>query len=140
MTLDPRRARALLKVVEDQTRLLRGLAVMSAEDLLGDPYRVAAAKYLFVVAIEASIDASRHVATSAGLRGATDFADSFVVLGEAGMLEAALVNRLKSMAGFRNLLVHGYAQVNDARVVEILQTQLDDLEEFSRSLARAITG
>ena len=134
--VEPRRVRALLEIIEAQTRLLKGLAAMSAEDLLADPYRIAAAKYLFLVAIEASIDASRHIATSAGLRAATDFADSFVVLGEAGRIEADLVERLKDMARFRNLLVHGYAVVDDARVVEILKTQLHDLDEFRQSLTQ----
>ena len=135
--VEPRRARALLEIIEAQTRLLTGLAAMPTEELLADPYRVAAAKYLFVVAIEASIDASRHIATSAGLRAASDFADSFVVLGEAGHLETDLVERLENMARFRNLLVHGYAIVDDARVVEILKTRLHDLDEFRQSVARA---
>ena len=44
------------------------------------------------------------------------------------------------MARCRNLLVHGYAIVDDVRVVEILKTQLDDLDEYRRLLARAITA
>lgn len=32
--------------------------------------------------------------------------------------------RLQALAGFRNLLVHGYAEVDDARVVQIRQTRL----------------
>lgn len=135
-----RRLRALLEVIEEQTRLLRGLAGRPAQDLLADPYGLAAAKYLFVVAIEAAIDASRHVATSAGLRGARDFADSFVVLGEAGHLEAELVERLRRMAGFRNLLVHGYAVVDDGRVVEILKTELGDLDQFRQQVAAVPFG
>ena len=136
---EPSPAHALLEIVDEQTRLLRGLADMPSEDLLGDPYRVAATKYFFVVAIEASIDASRHIAISTGLRAATDFADSFVIPGEAGHLEADLVERLKNMARFRNLLVHGYAVVDDIRVIKILKNQLDDLDQFRRSLARVIT-
>ena len=34
------------------------------------------------------------------------------------------------MARFRNLLVHGYAVVDDNRVIEILQTRLEDLDAF----------
>ena len=97
-------------------------------------------KYRFVVAIEAAIDTSRLFALSAGLRAATSFADSFVVLGESGHLDADRVERLQDMARFRNLLVHGYAVVDDRRVIEILKTRLGDLDEFRRSLARLATG
>jgi uncharacterized protein with HEPN domain len=39
---------------------------------------------------------------------------------------------------FRDLLVHGYTRVDDRRVVEILQTRRDDLQEFRVSSARAV--
>ena len=44
---------------------------------------------------------------------------------------------LQDMARFRNLLVHGYLNVDDERVVEILRTRLGDLETFRTSLARS---
>jgi uncharacterized protein YutE (UPF0331/DUF86 family) len=38
---------------------------------------------------------------------------------------------LRDTARFRNLLVHGYAKVDDTRVVEILRDRVDDLAAFS---------
>jgi uncharacterized protein YutE (UPF0331/DUF86 family) len=43
-------------------------------------------------------------------------------------------------ARFRNLLVHGYAKVDDTRVVEILRDRVDDLAAFRIALARAASG
>ena len=137
---DNGRLRGLLIRIGDELEHLHRLAALTAEDLRRDPDRLAGVKYRFMVAIEASIDASRLFALSGGLRAATSFADSFVVLGEAGHLRADLVERLQAMARCRNLLVHGYAVVDDVRVVEILKTQLDDLDEYRRLLARAITA
>ena len=136
---DNGRLRDLLARMGEELGHLRRLSALTADDLQRDPDRLPGVKYRFVVAIEAAIDASRLFALSAGLRAATSFADSFVVLGESGHLDADLVEHLQDMARFRNLLVHGYAVVDDARVVEILKTQLDDLDEFRRSLARAVT-
>lgn len=132
----PPRLQALLDRIDEETGNLRRLSALSLEEL--QPDLIAAVKYRFVVAIEASIDAARHVGVSGGLRGATDFADSFVVLGEAGQLDADLVERLKVMARFQNLLVHGYAVVDDARVVEILQARLGDLDDFRRQIAQVV--
>lgn len=129
------RLQALLDRINAETGHLRRLSALPHLD----PDQLAAVKYRFVVAIEASIDAARHVAVSTGLRGATDFADAFVVLGDAGILEPDLVPRLQALARFRNLLVHGYAAVDDGRVVEILRTELDDLDRFRRQVA-AVPG
>jgi uncharacterized protein YutE (UPF0331/DUF86 family) len=135
--VDPVRLKGLLDRVAAETADLRRSSGASLEDL--QPDLIAAVKYRFVVAIEAAIDASRHVAASRGLRMATDYADAFVVLGEAAVLDAELVRELKDMAGFRNLLVHGYAVVDDARVVEILQTRLGDFDDFRRQIAKVVT-
>lgn len=42
------------------------------------------------------------------------------------------------MAGLRNLLVHGYAEVDDERVVAILKDRLDDFDRLRRRLAATV--
>jgi len=135
---DPTVLGDLLDRVSLETTNLRRLAAMSQEELHADPDRLYGVKHRFVVAIEAAIDASRHFALTKHLRSARDFADAFVVLGEANLLTEELVDRLKGMARFRNLLVHGYAVVDDTRVVEILKHDLGDFDEFRRQIAAAI--
>jgi uncharacterized protein YutE (UPF0331/DUF86 family) len=66
-------------------------------------------------------------------------ADAFAVLAEAALLDAGLADSLRATARFRNLLVHGYAQIDDRQVVKILQTRVDDLESFRFAAARLAT-
>lgn len=73
---------------------------------------------------------ARRLENSEGLRAAKDFAEIFEILGEAGFVATGSIPRLKEMARFRNLLVHEYAAVDDHRVVEILQSRLDDFHAF----------
>ena len=65
-----------------------------------------------------------------------DNADTFAVLGEQRVLDAAFVERLGAMARFRNRLVHLYGDVEDRRVFACLQDSLGDLEEFAQAVAR----
>ena len=41
------------------------------------------------------------------------------------------------MAKFRNLLVHLYWDVNDKKIYEILQSELDDFNEFIKQISIA---
>lgn len=41
---------------------------------------------------------------------------------------------LLDMARFRNLIVHGYARIDDALVYGILQKQLNDFDAFARAV------
>jgi uncharacterized protein YutE (UPF0331/DUF86 family) len=44
------------------------------------------------------------------------------------------------MVGFRNVLVHGYAEVDPAVVVDVLVHRLGDLEGFVRSIRGRLEG
>ncbi|MBA2729445.1 MAG: DUF86 domain-containing protein [Euzebyaceae bacterium] len=135
--VDPLRLAALLDRLRTELIALRRLAALPPSTLADDDDLLAAVKYRFIVAIESCIDAGRHVVASEGLRAPIDYADVFTVLGEGKLLDAATVAELRDAARFRNLLVHGYTAVDDARVVQILQSRLDDIDRFRVALAKA---
>lgn len=56
---------------------------------------------------------------------------SAYVLEEHGLLPGDLATRLSAAAGFRNLLVHEYARIDDGRVHIFLTEGLDDLQAFA---------
>lgn len=138
--VDELRVRALLDRLGAEIDALRRLAGRSADDLLADDDMLSAVKYRFIVAIEACIDVGRHVIASERLRAPLDYADVFVVLADAALLDRTTAADLRDTARFRNLLVHGYTKVDDARVVEILHERVDDLATFRTALAHAAGG
>jgi uncharacterized protein YutE (UPF0331/DUF86 family) len=136
--VDVERLLLLLERIAAETRELRRLSALDDVALADGSDALAAVKYRFVVAIEAAVDVCRHVAASEGLRVPNDMREAFVVLQEAGWLPPG---DLPDMAGFRNLLVHQYAAVDDERVRQTLRTRLDDLDAFRKAVAeRASTG
>ncbi|HVM13728.1 MAG TPA: DUF86 domain-containing protein [Egibacteraceae bacterium] len=135
--VDTGRLASLLERMAAELAALRSLARRDAADLVADDVALPAAKYRLVMATEAAIDACEHVIASEGYRASGDYADAFRVLVEEQVLPAELGGRLQDAARFRNLLVHGYADVDDARVVTILQTRLGDLTQFGAHVAAA---
>jgi uncharacterized protein YutE (UPF0331/DUF86 family) len=77
------------------------------------------------------LDVATHLAASAG-RDAPDYATAIDVLGELGILPADFTRRLRGIAGFRNILVHGYLSVDVSRLHRLLNSGLDDFAEFAR--------
>lgn len=66
-------------------------------------------------------------------------ADAIGELGRRGVLSEDLADRLRSATGFRNLLVHQYADIDDDRVVDNLSL-LSDFEAFTRQVAAWLTN
>jgi len=54
----------------------------------------------------------------------------FDLLARGGVISTQLAGTLKNMAGFRNILVHGYQDVDLAIVRDIVERRLDDLLAF----------
>lgn len=115
---------------------LRALAAVPRDVFVSDPDKPGNAKYHLVIAIECCIDIANHVIASENYRFPRDNADSFVVLIEHGILDAAQREAYQAMARFRNRLVHLYWDVDDVRVHEYLNEGLDDLQRFGDTIAR----
>lgn len=137
--VDPERLLARLDRAKHELDQLRGQAALGADAIRHDALQLDAAKYRLVVAVEACIDAAEHVIASEGLRRPVSFADAFTVLAEAGLLTEPTAGNARLMAGFRNVLVHGYALVDDDRVVDVVVNRLDDLDRLRHELA-ALAG
>ena len=50
------------------------------------------------------------------------------------VLSPSLVKKLKSMRGFRNILVHGYSKIREEKVWNILMENIKDFEEFKKEV------
>ncbi len=82
------------------------------------------------------IDMCNHIISRNGYRAPEDYADAFVVLGERGAFDESFVNDLKEMAKFRNRLVHVYWEIDENKIYDILQKNLEDFKKFLNHLAK----
>lgn len=126
--VDPVRLARLLQRFGEQLSVLSDRAAEDRGALRAQEVLLSATKYRFVTAIESMIDIAHHLLASELWGPAETSADAVRLLGRHGVLDAALAERAAGAVGFRNLLVHGYADVDDDRVVAQLD-QLGDLRE-----------
>ncbi len=135
--MDSERVLARLDQMDGYLRELREIAPRNFEEYRRVEKRRACER-LLQIAIEAVIDVCGLVVTGLrlGLPGEED--DFFEKLDEAGVISTSMKHRLREMKGFRNLLVHEYARVDDRIVYEMMQTRSSDFEEFKSTILRAL--
>ena len=129
-SVDPERIEKLIGSMRAALRLLCELRDLPEAEFVGDAHKQSSAKYNFTAAIEACIDIGSHVISRGRLRAPEDYADTFEVLAEAGIVKTDFANELKKMARFRNRLVHLYWDVDLQELRSILETRLGDFETF----------
>jgi len=84
-------------------------------------------------AVKACLDIGRRLIALEGFRYPEDNQDVFRVLHEEHVPDD-LLTTLLDMARFRNLIVHGYARIDDSLVYGILKKRLGDFDAFAQAV------
>lgn len=124
----------MLQRLGEQLAHLRNRAAEDRTVLRSDEVQLSATKYRFVTAIEAVLDVAHHLVASEQWGPADTNADTIRLLSRHGVIQQDLAARLASAPGFRNVLVHDYATVDDDRVVANLDS-IADFETFADQVA-----
>ena len=115
------------------TRYVRALEKFRGLDLKGhseDLAKVWSVEHGLQLAIQIVIDVGNHILASIGANQNEDYTDVIDRLGEKGIVPAAFAGRIRDMAGFRNILVHEYIQVDLGVVSDVVETRLEDFHLF----------
>lgn len=131
----PERIRKMVSSMRVAVRQLSDLSGLEEKNFLDDSHKIASAKYNFIIAIEAAIDMGNHIISQNGFRAPEDYADTFSVLGEYGVVSDEFAKELRKMARFRNRLVHIYWKVDDKQVYNIMRANLGDFKTFLNSIS-----
>lgn len=81
------------------------------------------------VAAEALFDTGTHILAAEFQESIDEYREIPTRLCTRGVISAATADRLKGLAGFRNVLVHDYAEVDLARVLAGME-RLGDFDAF----------
>ncbi len=82
------------------------------------------------IAIQAAQDVASHIVSDERLGEPRTNRELFDLLGRNAWLNTSQAAILSDMVGFRNVLVHGYGDLDLAVVRDVLENHLDDLLEF----------
>jgi uncharacterized protein YutE (UPF0331/DUF86 family) len=123
-TLVEKKLATIVSAVSDLRRLAR------LEVLRQDVREERFIEHTLQLAMLAALDVASHAVSDEALGEPQTNRQLFDLLARAGWLDQQLAERMSRMAGFRNVLVHGYDEVDLAVVEDIVRHRLDDLLRF----------
>jgi uncharacterized protein YutE (UPF0331/DUF86 family) len=133
---DPELVAKKLAFIETCVRELRTLARPEriADDLREERF----VEHTLQLAIQAALDVGSHVVSDDRLGEPDTNRDVFRLLGRAGVVSVDLASRLEQMAGFRNVVVHLYQDVDLGIVRDVVDNRLGDLLDFAAAIRRSL--
>lgn len=133
--MDKERIYAKIDEIDQYLQEIEEIMPLSAAEYTQDLVRKRALERMIQIIIEAVMDVSAMMVKELKL-GLPSHEEDF--LGKLGgkVLDPDLTLKIRRMKGFRNVLVHGYSQINDQRVYEILSSDLNDITEFKEEIIK----
>ena len=125
-----------LAAIETWVTELRRLS--RPEEIARDVREERFVEHTLQIAIQAALDVASHIASDERLGEPRTHRQLFELLSRAGWLDEGLAASLRDMAGFRNILVHGYAEVDTRIVRDMVEHRLGDLLAFVAAIRARI--
>ncbi len=122
----------LLAQIETYVRELKTLS--QPERIETDVREERFVEHTLQLAIQAALDVASHIVSDDRLGEPKTNRQLFEILARHGWISEELHELLRQVVGFRNILVHGYSDVDLDIVRRIVETDLDDLLGFASAI------
>ena len=137
--IDPAVVRRHLLAIDEAIQTLRRHQGKPVETLASDREELWTVERGLQLCAQNALDVATHLAASAG-RDVPDYGAAVDRLGELGVLPRKFAAQFRAVAGFRNVIVHGYLDVDPKVVHRLLNGRLDDFGEFARYIDRYLSS
>ena len=105
-----------LRDVTEALEVVKGLTSRRLEELLRDRYLCYSLRYAVVVMVEASADLALAIIEKDFGETAESYREAFLKLAEHGVISGETANAMVKLVALRNLVVHRYWVIDDARI------------------------
>ncbi len=136
--IDPQIVRRHLLALDEALQTLRAYSGIDISELESDREKRWIVERGLQLCAQNVLDIATHIAAATG-HDVPDYAVAIDRLADADVVPAPFAKRLRALAGFRNVLVHGYLDVDVAIVHRLLSDELDDFNEFATHVNRFIS-
>jgi uncharacterized protein YutE (UPF0331/DUF86 family) len=129
-----------LDVIAANLKALGQIAVLTEAEYTGDFFKMKATERLLQELIEAAIDVNTHLIVQTGHAAPDDYYDSFVQVGELGLIPKDLSQKLAPSAGLRNRLVHEYDLLDQPLLLQAVRQATEMYPLYVKEVFKYLTG
>jgi uncharacterized protein YutE (UPF0331/DUF86 family) len=135
LPVDAALLRRRLRALERYVRVLRELGARGRDAFLVDEALQDRVERNAQLAAQTCTDVALHIVAASGRASPETYADALRALADLGIVTAELADRLAGAARLRNILVHGYLDVDHGRLFDELGW-IDEAAAFGTAIER----
>ncbi len=136
--LDKKRILVKLDEIDGYLSELEEIAPDSFSEYKSSIEKRRACERLLQISIEGAIDISQNIVKGMLLGMPEDEDGIFEVLAKKNIITENMAGTLRDMKNFRNILIHRYGTVDDAKVFKAMKSRISDFESFKKAVLKIL--
>lgn len=128
--IDPTVLNSRIAKLREYLKILKELSKEKEEDFIQNYKIYGLAERYLQLAIECVLDIGNHLISRLDLKKPEIYQDILLILGKNEILPIEFSEKIAKMAGFRDILVHGYIDIDETLVYNHLKEDLKDFDDF----------
>jgi uncharacterized protein YutE (UPF0331/DUF86 family) len=136
ISLDKNKIFKKISKLEEYLKYLEQLRseIKSEDDFINDFRLFGNTERYLQLSIQTVLDISHLVNTIIGLGRSDNNYGAIDILTKKGVMDKELAFKMSQMVGMRNILVHGYEEIDKSRIYQALKENIDDLDSFKEAI------
>ncbi len=135
MGIDKEKIAKRISDVQSAFNSLDKYAGINEAEFLNDDEKVAAAKYFLISMIEGCISLCTHISAKELHKVPDTYTTCFKILADNNIISDDLATSLARMAGFRNLLIHRYWEIDDKKVCQYIKSERKNVQGYLKVIS-----
>jgi len=116
--------------LREYIKILEELSQEKKEDFLKNYKIYGLAERYLQLSIECVLDMGNHIISRIGFKKPETYQDIILILGKNSVIPENFAEKIAKMAGLRNILVHGYSEIDEIIIYNHVKHDLDDFRKF----------
>ena len=137
--IDIEKIATLLAELRNSTNELQAFLNLSREEFVNTS-ALPASKYYLSISAEICVNISEHIIARQKFQVPESALDAIRILAHNGILTNEVALQIAEAVKLRNMLIHLYWKVDNERIFEFLQKNLDDFAKFDECIVRYMTS
>ena len=120
--------------IEEMIEEIDSLPLNSRKEFTSDKRNIWSAESCLRRSLEAVMDLGRHILAKGYGHGISEYKEIAFMLKEVGVLSDKECAELRTLAGYRNRMVHFYHEISEKELFEICSSQLSDITNVTEAI------
>lgn len=103
-------------------------------EIVHDTVLLHAIERLFQLIVDDAVSINNHIITKSGFVPSEDYQGTFTILAQNNVLPTDFSLKIAPSVGLRNQVVHKYGDVNLARLIDEIKTDIGDFSEYLKKV------